>query len=232
MVENSWGTVREFYAKKGLMVCGERGRGSESIEIELGNVLFEGAKEGEIAEVERWLGKRLTPSYREFLSRWNGGLFFCHEEEDGLNAGFCLYSTQVLRQGHEDVVNEFREMIHEEDWMFEDDAEGKEFCLKWLDSVLVIGEELQSGNYIAIDYGREAESEEHPIVFMDHEVPLSYCDPSDDESVIAGSVDRLLLVASEDPAGFLMDVLGGTATYSDGKTDRQWYPKSYMSIEI
>ena len=55
--------------------------------------------------------------------------------------------------------------------------------LKWLGSILIIGEELGSGNFIAIDYNRKKSGQEPPVIFISHETPFSCSSPEDEDSV-------------------------------------------------
>lgn len=228
----------------------------EKIDISVANCLYPPASKNTIDKLQNKIQKQLPPSYRELLEISNGGVFFFQqmprinpflaagyklfartfkplfERILFRNSGFRFYSTKEIPIAQNEVGSWLREIFEEEqsDWFDSPDDPNKQMCLDWLDNFLVIGDEIGSDNYIAIDYCRKSEAQEYPVIYMEHEVPLSYCDPDDDNPVIANSIMELLQIAAKDPANFLMKTLGGLATYSDGKTSNQWYPISYRSL--
>lgn len=145
------------------------------------------------------------------------------------SSGFRLYSLDELPLGNYEVLSWLREIVDDEDSCLPDspDDPDKHKHLNWLDNILIIGEELNSGNYLAIDYNRQSNNGEYPIIFMDHEIPFSYIEPDDNQPVVARSIYDLLVHAMDDSAVFLMKVLGGTACYTDGDPKIQWFPESY-----
>lgn len=251
---DNWQSIKEFYSKNGVFLCANSDSEEGSFEAEVHNILYPPVSEKVINHFEDKFSKTLTPSHRKFLYFSNGGIFFSqkvrdfgklsfltklkldlfyplHKKRFEYESGFQLYSISDMPIKHKEVVSSLRDIIDIEDYIFdESEKEEKENCNQWLDNILVIGEELNSDNYIAIDYNRRASGSEYPIIFIDHEVPLAYSEIEDDEPIISTTVDELLMKALDDPANFLMEVLGETATYSDGKTDFQWYPVSYKSI--
>lgn len=94
----------------------------------------------------------------------------------------------------------------------------------------MIGEELNSGNYIAVDYNRKSKNSEYPIILLSHEIPFGESEAEEHDLCIANSVDEMLLMAAHDPVDFLQEKLGDTASYFDGKTDGDWYPNNYSPI--
>jgi len=248
-MEDNWQFIREFYARKGFFTCAQRGPGDELRDIQVDNVWYAPASEKEIASLEKKMSKRLTPSHKRFLSMTNGGFFFAQKIKAPINASGLMgrISLKILRIMGKDYESGFQlystnEMPCEYKWTYklmkevadetfdEDEDKEKQQYLRWLDNVLIIGEEPQSGNYLSIDYNRNGNSGEYPVIFINHEVPLSCSVIENDESVIACSIENLLVQAAKNPANFLMKVLGGLATYSDGNTDIDWYPKSYRTM--
>jgi hypothetical protein len=253
-IMDNWQAIKEFYSKNGLFLCAKRGRGKGSCEIAVKNVLFRPASSSRIRQLEQTVSKTLPPSYRQFLSLSNGGIFFTQKTKAygwktpffkvllslarplearrfEYESGWQLYSVAEAPIGHKEVLSWLKQDLEEGLYTDESKPEEKAQLLQWLDNIVVIGEELNSGNYLAIDFNRKPRNGEYPVIFMDHEVPLSYTDVEDDEPVIARAVDELLLKAAENPAAFLMDSLGGAATYTDGQTEYQWYPETYQKVD-
>ena len=75
-IMDNWQAIKEFYSKNGLFLCSKRGRGKGSCEIAVKNVLFRPASSSRIRQLEQTVSKTLPPSYRQFLSLSNGGIFF------------------------------------------------------------------------------------------------------------------------------------------------------------
>ena len=149
-----------------------------------------------------------------------------------INSGFQIYPAHEVKEQHNEVIEWLESMFDKDAYVFDEgDEKEKEICRKWLSNILVIGEELQSGNYIAIDFNRIANGLEYPIIFLDHELPFSYSDIEDDDPILGKSLDELLYNAAQDPAAFLMKKLGGLACYSD-ETDEQWFPEKYRVAAV
>lgn len=224
-----WKSILEFYGKKGKFVCRNRGAADKSAEIEVTHLIFPPADQRELEKIEARSKKVLPASYRKFHSLMNGGLLFTQVRNGNCNSGMILYSLEMVEQQHAGVVKWLSEWLDEDPDSFGGAAEASRFH-EWLRHVLIIGEEHQSGNYIAFDYNRKHQGTECPIIFMDHETPFSYAEIDDNEPVLAGTVDGLLFKAAQDPAKFLMDSLGSTVTYLDDSKE-QWYPIEYRLSE-
>jgi hypothetical protein len=231
----NWEFIKEFYTKNGVFECSGVIH-KKTKEIAVVHVLSRPASEGKIRKLEEGVGKQLTQSHRSLLLFSNGCTFYTQKTLWWCESGFKFYSTKELpvmhrkrmeQLGHPQAIEQYFGGADVGQQMLEAD---KQVYIKWLDSLLIIGEELQSSNYIAIDYSRNGKEMEHPIVFISHEIPYELCKDSDkyDASKILGqSVDEVLVLAAKNPPNFLMEVLGGCSVYSDGKTDEQWFPDRY-----
>jgi len=251
---DNWQAIKDFYSKDGLFLCAKRGRGKGSCEIAVRNMLFRPASASRISQLEQAMSKMLPPTYRQLLSLSDGGIFFTQKvnvygwrtpfikallclgrslegRRLGCQSGWQLYSVAEVPVAHRDVLSWLKEDLDQGFYVDASDREETEPILRWLDNILVIGEELNSGNYLAIDFNRKPHNGEYPVIFIDHEVPLSCTDIDDDKPVVAHSVEDLLLKSIENPAAFLMDTLGASATYTDGETEYQWYPEIYQELE-
>jgi hypothetical protein len=86
----------------------------------------------------------------------------------------------------------------------------------WFHHGVVFGEIPRSANYFVI----QPDGDEAGQIF--------YCDHDDFQTkAMASSLEDLLNMIVEDPAGFLYQC-GCFTRYSDGKTDIQWIPKEYV----
>ncbi|MHC4213250.1 MAG: SMI1/KNR4 family protein [Planctomycetota bacterium] len=250
-MSNNWGKIIDFYSRNGIFTCVEPWHVAGTREIEVCNLLFKRASQRKMARLEDQLGLSLTPSHRAFFSVSNGGIFLSQrgrmsngpritigtvvnrsspwfKERIRHRSGFCLYSVESLAEEHKEVVRMLRNICKSFRRVKESE---KERCLRWLDGLIVIGEELNSGNYLAIDYNRSPAGEEYPIIFLGHEIPFSCSVLNRDDPIIAKSVDELLLRSIKDPVRFLTRVLGSTVRYCDGTADSGWYPESYRKCK-
>ena len=86
----------------------------------------------------------------------------------------------------------------------------------WLREGIAFGEIPHSANFFVVGVGEDAGK----VYYADH----------DDfrESPIAENLEELLDRIRSNPANFLYQC-GCYTRYSDGKTDRQWIPKEYVS---
>ncbi|MCF7956068.1 MAG: SMI1/KNR4 family protein [Phycisphaerae bacterium] len=234
-----WDFIKDFYSKPGVFSCSNRGACNKNSEIAVQHLLLLPPDKSESDKLQKlikndflkWVKFELPPSYLKFFSFTNGGIFFTQIFDESINSGFGLYSSNEVKEHHDEVIKWLEDMFDEDAYVFDEgDEKEKEICRQWLSNILVIGEEIQSGNYIAIDFNRTKDGLESPIIFIDHELPFSYADVEDDDPILAKSVDELLFIAAQDPAEFLMKKLGATACYS-GEPDEQWYPEKYRVVE-
>lgn len=224
-MKDRWEFVKDFYGKKGIFTC-DCCEDDRKIDIEVVHILAPPASEKKIRKLEKWAKRPLPPSYKKFLQFANGGVFYTQNTEGEYESGFTLLSAEHVPNGHTLVLNDLKNMIS----TFTNDPQDEQVILSYLKSIIVIGEELCSDNYIAIDFNRMANNEEYPIIFIGHEMAFAFSELDDKESVLAETLDELLYKAAQDPAYFLMEILGGVTCYSDGKTDIQWDPCKYKTV--
>jgi len=168
----------------------------------------------------------------------NGCFLFSQKTPEGFFGGFGFYSSGELSKIHKQEVECLKDKDSIDLYFENPDLDQQELendkraCLKWLDSILIVGEEFQSDNYLAIDYSRNPSGPDHPVIFISHEVPYEIFEEGQYDAccVLGNSIDEVLLRAAENPAEFLNEVLGGCTTYSDGKTDNDWFPDSYRTL--
>jgi hypothetical protein len=253
MTVDNWGFIKSFYSKNGIFDCSPCGEEKGAYRADIEHVLAAPASDSAIRTLEARTGRALTPSYGQFLLIANGAIFFSQRRRcrsffrrrrAGMyEGGFMLYAADDVPERHKEVMewlkdSELIDVYFENPEMDQEVlAREKKACWEWLDSIIVIGEELHSGNYIAIDYTRNRAGPEHPIIFISHEVPYEIsCEaPSPDGTydacrILGDSVDEVLVKAAREPATFLTEMLGDCTRYSDGRTDIQWYPDSYRTV--
>lgn len=218
-----WDFIKTFYFNKGVFTCRNRMSGTKSCEVVVEHLLFPPANRKDIDILQKWFQKELPSSYVKFLSISNGGLFFTQKIGFNYNSGFMLYSAGDVQEQHKEVIEWLKDYLDE-------DYEEDEICRRWLSGILVIGEEVESGNYIVIDFNRKKDGQDYPIIFLDHEIPFSCSVIDDDDPILAKSVDEILYKAAQNPAGFLMEELGGIASYY-AENDDQWFPVEYRSLD-
>lgn len=221
-----WEFIEKFYSKPGNFICRNRGSSNKETEICVCHIFDAGATDKQIQKAEKYAGRPLPPSYRDFLKKTNGALFYTQiSDKKECSGGFLFYPAEMVPKIQKTGKEWGRDCLG---YVEEGD---RDQCRIWLDSLLIIGEEIESGNYIAIDFSRPADQQEYPVIFLSHETPLEGSELDNDNVVLAGRVDELLYKAAQDPADFLMNKLGAITTYFDGNTNEQWYPQKYMISE-
>jgi hypothetical protein len=217
---DEWARIEEFYSKPGRFLCTS---GDKETEVEVVHIVDKGVTPAKVKKGERLLGRRLPKSHIDFLKRLNGAIFFTQVRPGGCYSGFMIYPCELIAENHHDRISDL------ENWV-KDVEDGDEECSKWLKNIIVIGEELRSGNYLILDLSKADDPERPPVAFLDHELPFSCASPDSREGIIADTPEGVLLRASENPARFLTSVLGAVTRYYDGKggdEDGDWYPVAF-----
>ena len=242
-MSNEINVINEFFSHDGVFECEPCMEDEGAFEAMITHLLGEPASEKQLEILEQTMAKSITSSHRQLLLMWNGCTLFSQVNTEkscsgvfsrllgrgGLpieEVGIRLYSTDELPQQHADVIQENKEGLAE---LLDDPDENVVTAVtddlkNWIPNLLVIGEELMSGNYLALDYRQTGNTGEHPVVYLDHELMYQ---GSDDRDIISNSVIELLTKLKENPADFLNDILSCITRYSDGKTEEQWIPIQY-----
>jgi cell wall assembly regulator SMI1 len=196
----------------------------------------------DIKYVERELDVTLPPSYRRFLLRWNGGILFDQDYDrlglpaSGEPVGIAIYPVEVVPQRTQwwreywtKVLQEDMSLIQSPKYRWgeakrQEDLQRCERDLEHVPRIVVVGENLESGNYFGFDLTPSQLTTEPPVIFLPHEgCSISALD------VLGESFAEFIRRLIADPVTVLGENMWCITRYDDKQTETQWIPVEYQS---